>query len=225
MSQSITAQTGAAAAASSAAGGQSGNGALGSLTDNYQSFLQMLMTQLKNQDPTSPMDSGQFTTELVQFAGVEQQINTNSNLTQLIQATQGNSLIQASQLVGKQVEVTSNALSLQNGAAGISFTAAAAGPTAISIVNSAGQQVYSATVNAVPGVNNVSWAGQSLAGTTEPDGVYGVSVAAVGAGGSATPLPVTITGTVTSVQGQGSAVQLQLGQLSVALSAVDAVVN
>jgi flagellar basal-body rod modification protein FlgD len=213
------------AAAAAATTSQSAPGALASLTSNYQSFLQMLMTQLQNQDPTSPMDSGQFTTELVQFAGVEQQINTNSNLTQLIQATQGNSLIQASQIVGKQVQVSSTELSLQNSSAGGTFTATAAGPTTIAVANSAGQDIYSTTVNAVVGSNNWTWNGQTMAGTTAPDGAYSVVVAATAADGSATPLAFTVSGMVTGVQEQGSAVNLQLGQLSVPISAVSSVQN
>ena len=66
----------------------SSSSALSSLDSNFQDFLSMLMTQLQNQDPTSPMDTNEFTSELVQFSSVEQQINTNSNLEQLITLTQ-----------------------------------------------------------------------------------------------------------------------------------------
>src|SRR3979409_1060536 len=85
VSSSVT--TGGAAASSSAVT-QTGTTALDGLANNFTNFLSLLMTQLKNQDPSAPMDSNQFTTELVQFTSVEQQINTNSNLTQLIQLTQ-----------------------------------------------------------------------------------------------------------------------------------------
>ena len=75
----------------------------------------MLMTQLQNQDPTSPMDTNQFTSELVQFSSVEQQINTNTSLTQLIQLTQGGEVMQASAMTGKQVTASSDHVPLQNG--------------------------------------------------------------------------------------------------------------
>src|ERR1700733_9299991 len=89
-------------AATTAAGGSTAasKGALTSLTSNFQDFLGMLMTQLQNQDPTSPMDTNQFTNELVEFSGVEQQINTNSSLTQLIQLTQSGQVEQSASLVG-----------------------------------------------------------------------------------------------------------------------------
>ena len=182
MSQSIS-STGAASSASTSTS-SSGSSALNSLTDNYQSFLQMLMTQLQNQDPTSPMDSGQFTTELVQFAGVEQQINTNSNLTQLIQLTQDNATIQSTSLVGKQVDVQSSQLSLQRGTSEIQFNAASAEPVNITVTNGSGQAVYSTTVKATQGVNTWTWNGQTAYGTTMPDGAYTVSAAAVATDGS-----------------------------------------
>ena len=95
----------ASSAATSAASASSGTNALSQLSSNYNDFLQMLMTQLQNQDPSNPMDANSFTQELVQFSGVEQQINTNTSLTQLIQLTQQDGLLQSSSLVGKQVAV------------------------------------------------------------------------------------------------------------------------
>ena len=89
--------------------------ALNSLSSNFGDFLNLLMTQLQNQDPTSPMDTNQFTTELVEFSSVEQQINTNTSLTQLIQLTQGGEMMQASSMTGKQVTVSSDHVPLQNG--------------------------------------------------------------------------------------------------------------
>ena len=73
--------------------------------NNFTDFLQMLMTQLQNQDPTSPMDTSQFTTELVTSSvrHVEQQINTNAALTQLIQLTQAGETMQGTSMTGKQV--------------------------------------------------------------------------------------------------------------------------
>src|ERR1700692_3621762 len=92
----------------------SSQNALTSLSSNFQDFLSMLMTQLQNQDPSSPMDTNQFTTELVQFSSVEQQINTNTSLTKLIQLTQAGEVMQASAMNGKQVTVTSDHVPLQN---------------------------------------------------------------------------------------------------------------
>ena len=105
----------ATASSTSSTASQTGNTALTSLSSNFNDFLKMLMTQLQNQDPTSPMDTNQFTSELVQFSSVEQQINTNTSLTQLIQLTQAGEVMQASAMTGKKVTVSSDHVPLQNG--------------------------------------------------------------------------------------------------------------
>jgi flagellar basal-body rod modification protein FlgD len=225
MSGTLSAAAPASAATSTAPPQQTSQSALASLTDNYQTFLKMLTTQLQNQDPTSPMDSSQFTSELVQFAGVEQQINTNSNLTQLIQLAQGSSVEQSSQMLGKHIRATSSQLSLQQGNAQVDFNVTAPGPVAIAVTDSNGNALYSTMVTAAQGGNSWTWNGQTSAGPTVPDGAYTVMVNAVATDGSTTALPFTIEGTATSVQEQGSTVLVQLGALSVNMSAVTAVTN
>jgi hypothetical protein len=72
-----------------------------SLSGNFETFLTLLTTQLKNQDPLSPMDSNQFTQQLVQFSQVEQQINSNKNLESLIALTKSQSATSAVSYLGK----------------------------------------------------------------------------------------------------------------------------
>jgi flagellar basal-body rod modification protein FlgD len=228
VSQSISslgATTGSGSTNSTSGTSSTSNSALNSLTDNYQTFLQMLLTQLQNQDPTNPMDSGQFTTELVQFAGVEQQINTNSNLTSLIQLTQDNATLQSSELVGKHVDVTSSQLSLQSGTAEIQFNAAAAEPVNITVSNASGQPLYQATVNATQGANTWTWNGKTAYGTTSPDGAYSVTAAAVASDGTTSNVPFTVAGTVTGVTVNGTTVTVNLGSLAVNMTAVTSVGN
>src|SRR3978361_202680 len=135
----LAASNGTSASSGSSSSGSTATSALGSLTSNYSDFLSLLTTQLQNQDPTSPMDSSQFTTELVQFSGVEQQINTNSNLSQLVSLTQAGNISQASSMLGSTVTATSTQLPLQNGSAKLSFTAPSAGPVNIVVSNSSGE--------------------------------------------------------------------------------------
>jgi flagellar basal-body rod modification protein FlgD len=217
------------AASSSSAGTSATNSStsnpLASLTSNFSDFLSMLTTQLQNQDPTSPMDSNTFTSELVQFTGVEAQINTNSSLTQLISLQQASTVMQSTELLGKQITVNANELTLQNGASSIQFTAPTAGPVAIAVYNTAGTQIYDTTVNATAGSNTWKWNGQTATGLQEPDGAYNVGVAASSASGAATSLPFTVTGTATAVNESGSTVQLNLGSLTVNASAIVSVDN
>jgi flagellar basal-body rod modification protein FlgD len=223
---SVVAQQNAAAAqASAAAAAQTGSAATSSLDGNFNDFLNMLMTQLQNQDPTSPLDSNQFTSELVQFSSVEQQINTNTSLTQLIQLTQAGEVMQASSMTGKQVTVASTQVPLQNGQGTINFTAPAAEPVAIAIYNGSGGQIADATLTSVQGQNTYTWNGQDSSGNTVPDGAYTVAVTGANTDGSTSALPFTVTGTATGVLSQSTGMQLELGALTVNFSAVQSVGN
>ena len=111
---SMAPQKAAAAASTGNTASAAATNALTNLSSNFQDFLGMLMTQLQNQDPTSPMDTNQFTQELVEFSSVEQQINTNSSLTQLIQLTQSGQVEQSASIVGHQVELNSANIVVQN---------------------------------------------------------------------------------------------------------------
>lgn len=217
--------TASSSSSASSAGTQAANNALVSLSSNFGDFLQMLMTQLQNQDPTSPMDTDQFTQELVEFSGVEQQINTNSSLTQLIQLTQAGEAMQGAAMDGKQVTAQSSELPLQNGSATLNFTTQSAEPVAIAITNAAGQQVYGTTLTSTAGQNTWTWNGQDNNGNQLPDGAYGVAIETSNASGSATAVPFTVSGTVTGVQSLSSGMQLELGAVSLPFSAVQSVAN
>src|SRR5271154_1591718 len=82
------------------------NSAMQQLSGNMNTFLTLLTTQLQHQDPLSPMDSTQFTQQLVEYSQVEQQINTNTNLTNLISLQQTNSGAAAVGYLGKEVTAT-----------------------------------------------------------------------------------------------------------------------
>src|ERR1700733_1028071 len=84
------------------------------LAGNFNTFLQLLTTQLQNQDPLSPLDTTQFTQQLVEFASVEQQVNMNTNLQTLISMQQTSEATSALQLVGNTVTVSGNAAALSN---------------------------------------------------------------------------------------------------------------
>ncbi len=228
MSGSLTTTPTLSAAASAAASSQLATGAtantsgnaLSQLSSNYNDFLQMLMTQLKNQDPSSPMDANTFTQELVQFSGVEQQINTNSSLTQLIQLTQEGGLLQSSNLVGKQVSVSNSDMPVQSGAGSIAFTAPANEAVTIKVSDSLGNLLQTANVQATGGANTWKWNATTSTGATAPDGDYKVSVTAASGGAS---LPFTTTGTVTGVVASGSSFNVQMGAVSDPIANVQSV--
>jgi flagellar basal-body rod modification protein FlgD len=218
-------QNAASAASAGSAASQTSNAAFASLDGNFNDFLGMLMTQLQNQDPTTPMNTDQFTSELVQFSSVEQQIQTNSSLTNLIQLTQGSEVIQGSSMIGHQVTVQSTQIPLQNSQGTVNITSPAAEPVSVSITNSAGTDIFDASVNAVAGNNTFTWNGTNNAGQTVPDGLYTLVATGSNVGGGTSTLSFTVTGTATGVASSGSAVNLQLGSLTVPFSAITSVGN
>lgn len=201
--------------------GTTSNSALGSLSGNLNNFLTLLMTQLQNQDPTAPMDSNTFTSQLVQYSSVEQQINTNTNLTNLITATQSNTILQSTALVGKQATVTNDHLTLQNSKAQIHFTAPTDEPVTITVTSPSGEEVLRTNVAATSGNNDWSWNGQNSAGTTLIDGAYKVTVS----NQSGVALATTVTGTVTGMQRNGSAVNAVMGDLQSDVGTIQSVVS
>src|SRR6201999_353268 len=112
------------------------------IAGNFQSFLQLLTTQLENQDPLSPLDTNQFTQQLVEFAGVQQQINTNDSLATLVSLQQTAQSSQALQFVGKTAVVKGNTAALSNSEATWEFNIPSASNLSISIANSSGSTVY-----------------------------------------------------------------------------------
>lgn len=208
---------------SNSASSSTSSNALSSLDTNFSDFLDMLMTQLENQDPTSPMDTNEFTSELVQFSSVEQQISTNSDLSQLISLTQSSEVVQGASLVGKTVQVSSDSLPLQSGSASLNYTTTGAGTATITVTNSAGDAVYTTSVDASSGANSWTWNGETNSGTQLSDGTYTVSITGPGASGSATSLTPTVSGTVTGVVQSGSTVELELGSDTVSFSDITSV--
>ncbi len=191
----------------------------------FHQLPRLLLTQLQNQDPSSPMDTNTFTSELVQFSSVEQQITTNSSLTSLIQATQGSEVIQATGVVGKSVTVDSSQVALQNGSGQLNYSTNSAEPVNITISNSSGTTVRQVSLTSTAGSNTYTWDGTDSSGTALADGAYKVSIAGTGSDGTTAAVPFTVTGKATGVTNTNGAVTLQVGGLSVDFSKVVSVAS
>ena len=222
---STSSSTAATTGTGSSATDQLAGNALQQLSGNFNSFLNMLMTQLQNQDPTNPMDSQQFTTELVQFSGVQQQVATNTNLSQLIQLTQGSDIMQSSSMVGQKVQVQSSQIALQNGTGAINFTTSAAEPVTVQISDAAGHVLRTASLTSKAGANSWTWDGSTDNGGSEPDGAYNIAVTTPDATGKGTAVPFTVLGTATAIaKGTGtSGVDVSLGKLAVDMGSVQSI--
>lgn len=170
------------------------------LSQNFDTFLTMLTTQLKHQDPLSPMDSTQFTNQLVQFASVEQQISANTNLESLIKIQKLNQTSAALGYLGQTIETVGNELPLQDGKASFSYTLGEdSNATAIVVRDSDGKMVRSLTGEMTKGRHDIGWDGKDQYGNTMKDGRYLIEVVAAKSDGTAVDSAVTVMGRVTDV--------------------------
>lgn len=218
--QNAASTNSAATSSASTDSSSAGTSALSSLTSNFNTFLTLLTTQLKNQDPSSPMSSDTFTSELAQFAGVQQQVDTNTNLTTLISLTQDGQQSSDMSLVGKTATATTSVLPLQNGQANVSFTTGSAEPLAIAVTNSSGTVVKTAELTSSVGANTWTWDGTDDSGSQLADGSYNIGIETMDSSGDTSAVPFQVTGSVTGVDRNGSSIYVQMGASSVDMSDV-----
>ncbi len=196
---------------------------LSKLSGNFDDFLKLLMTQLRNQDPTSPMDTNQFTTQLVQFSSVEQQINTNGSLSKLISLQQGNEVLQSSALIGKTVQIKSDHVGLQSSGADVQFTSPSAGPVTISIATDAGIGVRQVTLASGAGANTWHWDGLDDNGRAVAPASYAIGVKSGESASAGSAMAFTTSGVATSVQRAGDGFAVSVAGQAVPLSAVQSI--
>ena len=202
------------------------NNPLNQLSGNFNTFLTLLTTQLQNQDPTAPMDSNQFTQQLVEFSQVEQQINTNTNLQTLISLQQASEATSALQLIGSTVTVSGSAAPLSNATnspATWNLTSSGAGTGQVTITNSSGQTVYNGTVSLSSGAQSYSWNGKGNNGTTYPDGTYTLAINATSASGQALTVTTGVQGTISAVNATQSPPTITMGGQSYPMSSIQSV--
>ena len=171
------------------------------LAENFDTFLTLLTSQLKNQDPLSPMDSTQFTQQLVQMTGVEQQLLTNDLLEKLVSNT-GSGISTAVSLIGKEVRADADVAALSGGKAEWVYKLdRAASDVKIEVLDSKGRivQTVAPTENGA-GEHTFKWDGKTAGGSTAADGVYSLRVTAKDSSGSSVPTGVVAQGVVTGVQ-------------------------
>jgi len=169
------------------------------LAGNFDTFLRILTTQLKNQNPLDPLDTNQFTQQLVQFASVEQQINMNQQLTTLVALQKATQTTSAMSFLGATATVDGATTRLANGAASWSFSVDKPSTATITIKSATGELAYSGSYPLTPGAQNFNWDGRGNNGAKWPDGNYTMTVTAKDASGNAVAVSTEIKGTVDGV--------------------------
>lgn len=207
----------AATTAGSSAAVQSGT----ALAKNFDTFLSLLTAQLQNQDPLEPLDSKDFTNQLVNFSGVEQAIATNKNLEQLVElvlAGQSGNLVN---YLGKTAEVASDVTALDNGQAAWTYRLdAQAASTKLLVIDQNQRIVYVGEGGTAQGANEFIWDGKDNAGQQLPAGSYQLGISALDADGKPIDKRITTRGLVSSVETVDGQQLLTVGGAKVPLSDV-----
>lgn len=192
-----------------------------SIAQNFDAFLGLLTTQLKNQSPLDPLNANEFTQQLVQFAGVEQQLRTNESLTSLLAATKTTAFTGALGLLGATVTADGATTRLQDGAAQWNLQAPRAVTGAVvTITDASGNVVFTEPRAFAAGEQTYRWNGRTSTGSVAPDGEYTVNVAALDASGNSVAIAADMRGVVEKVDLSGTEPVITIGNLSLPLSKV-----
>ena len=190
------------------------------MADNFDTFLQLLTTQLKNQNPLDPLDTNAFTQQLVQFSGVEQQLKTNEFLEAMVLSTQTANSAQAVSYVGKVVTASGAKTEMVDSAAVWHFAVDEAADITATVRDAEGNVVFTKTGSVKQGESVFTWDGKGNDGRQRADGSYSMTVEARNKEGKLIPVATEMTGEVTGVDFSGSEPVLIVGTARVNLSAV-----
>jgi flagellar basal-body rod modification protein FlgD len=195
----------------------------GMLASNFETFLTLLTSQLKNQDPLSPVDSNQFTAQLTQMAGVEQQLLTNDLLKSLVSAQSGGGLGQAATYIGKEATAAWSATRMADGEASWSYELGGNAASArLEVVDGTGKVIWSGDAPAKTiGMHEFTWDGKATSGNDGQDGqVYSLRITAKNAVGDSVDAQVLTQGRISGVEMFDGEAFLTIGQSIVPLATV-----
>jgi flagellar basal-body rod modification protein FlgD len=212
-------------AASAGASRTSGANSRASIASNFEAFLTLLTTQLKNQSPLDPLDTNQFTQQLVQFASVEQQLKSNETLSALLASTKASTTATAASFVGRQITADGATTRLAQGRAEWVINPARAGTATIAVQDTQGNVVFTQTKTVEAGAQGFSWNGQTSTGAPAPEGDYTITATARDASGQQVSVKTEVSGTVDAVDMSGSEPVLVIGSTRVPLSKVKSIAS
>ena len=184
------------------------------LGEDLNTFLTMLTTQLKNQDPTSPMDTHQMTEQLVNFANVEQQIAQNKNLEDLVRLQSSNADFGAINFIGREVQIDGNKTNVNSSGTtwGYQFDMAPES-VGLNVLNAKGIKVYSETGNLTNSTrHNFTWDATDGNGNAVEPGTYSLQIIALNASGDPIDTKIDSVGLVSGVKSNATGPSLMLGE-------------
>jgi flagellar basal-body rod modification protein FlgD len=216
------------AAASSNSSGVAGasSQALSDLSGNLDNFLTILTTQLQFQDPLSPLDTHEFTNQLVLFSSVEQQVQQNKKLESLVTLQQNSVALGSVDYIGKVIETNGNTTQLEDSTAKTTYFLPKNALTArLNISNASGDVILTRDIPTTAGIHTFVWDGLNGQGIQQPDGPYTFSITAKDTSDDLISQDQTVFGTVTGVQFENGNSILQMGDIPVSLTDINGVDN
>jgi flagellar basal-body rod modification protein FlgD len=191
------------------------------LAEDFTQFLTLLTVQLQNQDPLSPMDTTEFTNQLVAFTGVEQQINTNQKLDSLVALQMGTAFSAAQNYVGKEISYLSTEFDFTGDASTIKYSMdAQATISKINIYDESGDLVYSVDGAKTAGVHEFTWDGTTKDGGKALPGTYEIKLDALDAAEEKITTSIVVSGKVRGTEVQNGEIFLLVGERAVSISSV-----
>ncbi len=191
--------------------------------DDFDAFLQLLTTQLENQSPLDPLDTNQFTDQLVQFAGVEQSIRTNGHLETIAQLGAANAATAAAGFIGKYITMESAQSELADGTAEWSYDAGGNGTAKFTIRDQSGEVIREEERSIAHGRGNFVWDGRTDAGSVAPDGAYQLTIDARDASGEPVNVAIEVGARIDGIDFSGGEPRLMAGDREIPLSEVRSV--
>ena len=180
------------------------------IADNFQTFLTLLTTQLQHQNPMDPLDTNQFTQQLVQFAGIEQQLKSNEQLKSLVEIEKSAQATQALVYVGNTVAVEGRKAQFDKSATW-NFHSEKDTSATITITNSTGQTAYSGNYTLKQGGSSFVWDGKGNDGVQWPAGTYTLTATGKDSSGNNVAISTEVQGIVDSVDLSASPPLLSIG--------------
>jgi flagellar basal-body rod modification protein FlgD len=176
-------------------------------------FLKLLMAQLKNQDPLSPMESTEFTSQLAQFNSLEQLMQVNDALSEIKNSLSVQGKDDPLDYVGRKVKAAGNAITLKDQLADEgTYLLDEDAQVSISIYNDQGREVRRIDGGwQSKGEHGVSWDGKDSAGKVLQDGGYTFEVQAKNARGASVPVSGYVSGEATGVKYQNGVPLIMVG--------------
>jgi flagellar basal-body rod modification protein FlgD len=221
----IKSATGTSPSSSSGVSTSNSSNSNSMVAQNFDSFLTLLTTQLKNQNPLEPLDTNQFTQQLVQFAQVEQQMKQNDQLTTLVTLQKATQTTTAISFLGATATVDGATAKLDNNMASWGFKSDKASTAVVNIKSANGQLAYTGTFTVNAGQQQFTWDGKGNDGSSWPTGNYTLSVTAKDASGQSVAISTEVSGKVDAVDLTQNPPMLTIGGQQFSLDKIKQVVR